>query len=86
MAYWKITGAWEHELPPGSDRDYVRSFTLSDGEREAETTVEFARPSRRAGPNEARYALAAYVDVEDPPPRRLLVSRDVGVSVVEDAQ
>ena len=86
MAFWKITSAWEHELPPGSDRAFARSFTLSDGEREAQSTVEFARPSRGAGPNEARYALAAYVDVENPPPRRLLVSRDGRVSVVEDAE
>ena len=86
MALWKITSAWEHELPPGSDRDFGRSFWLSDGEREVQTTVEFARPSGGAGPNEARYALAAYVDVEDPPPRRLLVGRDKRVSVVEDAE
>jgi hypothetical protein len=85
MALWKITSAWEHELPPGSDSDFARSFTLSDGKREVQTTVEFARPSGKAGPNEARYALAAYVDVEEPPPRRLLVSRDERVSV-EDAE
>ncbi len=83
MALWKITSAWEHELPPGSDCDFARSFTLSDGEREVETTVEFARPSGKAGPNEARYALAAYLDLVEPPPRRLLVSQRV--SVLENA-
>jgi hypothetical protein len=48
MALWKITSAWEHELPPGSDCDFARSFTLTNGVREVQTTVEFARPSRRA--------------------------------------
>jgi hypothetical protein len=64
VALWKITSAWEHELPPGSDRDFARSFTLSDGEHEVQTTV----------------------DVEEPPPRRLLVGRDERVSVVDDAE
>jgi hypothetical protein len=86
MALWKITSAWEQEPQPGSDRDFARSFTLSDGKREVQSTVEFARPSRRAGPYEARYALAAFVDHEEPPPRRLLVSRDERVSVVDDAE
>jgi hypothetical protein len=86
MALWKITSAWEHELPPGSDCDFARSFTLTNGIREVQTTVEFARPSRRADANEARYALAAYVDVLEPPPRRLLVGRDERVSVVEGAE
>ena len=86
MALWKITSAWEQEPQPGSDCDFARSFTLSDGKREVQSTVEFARPSGRAGPNEARYALADFVDLEESPPRRLLVSRDEGVSVLEDAE
>ena len=79
MALWKITSAWEHELPPRSDRDFARSFTLSDGAREVQTTVEFALASGKAGANEARYALADYVDLVEPPPRRLLVSQRVSV-------
>ena len=79
MALWKITSAWEHELPPGSGRDFARSFTLTDGAREVQTTVEFARPSGKAGANEARYALADYVDLVERPPRRLLVSQRVSV-------
>ena len=86
MALWKITSAWEHELAPGSDSDFARSFTLSDGGREVQTTVEFARPSGKAGADEARYALAAYVDLVEPPPRRLVVGRDERVSVVDDAE
>ena len=80
MALWKITSAWEHELARGSDREVARSFTLSDGKREVKTTVEFARPSGGgAGANEARHALAAYRDLVEPPPRRLLVSQRVSV-------
>jgi hypothetical protein len=86
MALWKITSAWNHEPQPGSDRDFARSFTLSDGEHEVRSTVEFARPSGQAGPNEARYALDGYVDLEEPPPRRLLVGRDKRVSVEENAE
>ena len=79
MALWKMTSAWEHELPPGSDRDFAQSFTLSDGKREVQTTVEYVRPSGKVSPTEARYALAAYVDLVEPPPRRLLVSPRVSV-------
>ena len=86
LALWKITSAWNHAPQPGADRDFARTFTLSDGAREVRSTVEFTRSSRKAGPNEARYTLDAYVDLEEPPPRRLLVGRDERVSVDEKAE
>jgi hypothetical protein len=82
MAVWKVVRAWDHPPVTGTDRDYARSFALTDGKVDTQATVEFA-----AGGSYPRIAMAAadvlkpYLEKEAKPPRRLVVARDGSISV-----
>jgi hypothetical protein len=42
MAVGEVTNAWDHAPVGGADRDYARSFMLTDEKVDIQATVEFA--------------------------------------------
>lgn len=82
MAVWEVINAWDHAPVGGADRDYARSFMLTDGKVDTQATVEFAAGG--SYPKIERAAadvLKPYLESEAKPPRKLVVARDGSVSV-----
>jgi hypothetical protein len=84
MTKWHVENAWMHDPRPGSDRDYAKSFVLSDGRRSIELTVEYAAPSSLAGSKHAEGIVRTFLD-DDSPPRLVLVDRQGQVTIIEPA-
>jgi hypothetical protein len=80
---WKIDRAWDVEPVPGSDRDYAKTFVLSNGKDEVQTTVEYASRANDAGPAAAERIVRTFLAGPDTPPRRILVARDGSFSAIE---
>jgi hypothetical protein len=82
MARWRVVKEWNAEPSSGIDRDAAYALKLSSNGEEAQTTVEWAAPSRGASASAAREAVRPYLESEKPP-RRLLLNREGGISVIE---
>jgi hypothetical protein len=80
---WRVVSAWSHKPEKGTDRDAACSLIVWDGQRELQSTVEFAAPSRGPDRTQAERIVQSYLASGDVPPRRMLVDRDGNVSVLE---
>ena len=70
--------------PQGGDHDTAWTFSLERYHVSHQTTVEFVAGSGRVpSRHRAVVALRPFLELEEPPPRRLDVGRDGSASVVE---
>jgi hypothetical protein len=86
VADWTVVKAWDHEPEPGSEREFAKSFLVSEGDREFHVTLEWVSRTAvgaNAAGHAARRLLTTILENEEPPPRRVLVEPDGSYAVME---
>ena len=85
MEWWKVTKARDYSNREPDRHDYTRTFFLKRGTEEVQTSIEFTDSRVTPDANAAGRILKPYLELEDVPPRRLLVNLDARSETVLEA-